>query len=149
MTLALVDEAVSSGARVHAACKQLEVAPRTLERWRKLGPDGGQDRRRGPHTTPKNALSAEALMPDAFAAGRLRCTLVHAQRHALQARATWVVVRVDRLVPGQLLWRCRASDDWLSSGGFAECARGGASAPEAAHQPHLRAAGARSGSSRG
>jgi len=59
MILALVDEAVSSGARVHAACKQLEVAPRTLERWRKLGPDGGEDRRRGPHTTPKNALSAE------------------------------------------------------------------------------------------
>ena len=58
MILALVDDAVASGARVKAACKLLELAPRTLERWRKLAPDGGEDRRRGPHTRPKNALDA-------------------------------------------------------------------------------------------
>ena len=59
MMLSLVDEAVSSGARVKAACESLKVAPRTLERWRQLGHDGGEDRRRGTRATPKNALSAE------------------------------------------------------------------------------------------
>jgi putative transposase len=57
--LSLVDEAVASGARIKAACERLNVTPRTLERWRKLGPEGGEDRRRGPRTTPKNALAAE------------------------------------------------------------------------------------------
>ena len=59
MILSLVDEAVASGARSKAACERLNVTPRTLERWRKLGPQGGEDRRRGPRTTPKNALAAE------------------------------------------------------------------------------------------
>lgn len=58
MTLSLVDEAVASGARISQACAYLQVTPRTLQRWREQGPDGGDDRRRGPHKTPPNALSA-------------------------------------------------------------------------------------------
>lgn len=57
--LSLVDEAVASGARIKAACERLNVTPRTLERWRKLGPEGGEDRRRGTRATPKNALAAD------------------------------------------------------------------------------------------
>jgi transposase InsO family protein len=56
MILRLVDEAVASGARVKTACQRLQVSARTLQRWGKQGPDGGQDRRRGPRTTPPNAL---------------------------------------------------------------------------------------------
>jgi putative transposase len=56
MILALVDEAVTSGARLFMVCRQLAIAARTLQRWRKHGPEGGQDRRHGPRTTPKNKL---------------------------------------------------------------------------------------------
>jgi transposase InsO family protein len=58
MILELVDEAVASGARLNNACGRLSVTPRSLQRWRKQGPDCGDDRRRGPHSTPPNALSA-------------------------------------------------------------------------------------------
>lgn len=57
MTLCLVDEAVTSGARLFKVCAQLKITARTLQRWRKQGPEGGKDRRRGPRTKPKNALS--------------------------------------------------------------------------------------------
>ena len=74
MTLSLVDEAVASGARISQACAYLQVTPRTLQRWREQGPDGGDDRRRGPHKTPPNALSAAerkdmlvVIAPDAAA----------------------------------------------------------------------------------
>ena len=56
MTLSLIEEAVCSGARVHEACKLAGVTPRTLQRWRGQGPDGGEDRRRGPHKPPINKL---------------------------------------------------------------------------------------------
>lgn len=56
MTLSLIEEAVCSGARVHEACKLTGVTPRTLQRWRGQGPDGGDDRRRGPHKPPINKL---------------------------------------------------------------------------------------------
>jgi len=57
MTLRLVDEALASGARLSAICKLLGLSARAIQRWRALGPDGGQDMRRGPKTRPKNALS--------------------------------------------------------------------------------------------
>jgi putative transposase len=57
MTLALIDDAVTSGARLSKACAVLELPERTVQRWRVQGPDGGQDRRRGPHTPPVNKLS--------------------------------------------------------------------------------------------
>jgi len=58
MTLQLLDEAVQSGARLSKACAILELTPRTVQRWRRQGPDGGEDRRRGPTgTPPHNKLS--------------------------------------------------------------------------------------------
>ena len=57
MTLALVDEALASGARLKPICKVLGISTRSIDRWRALGEDGGEDRRHGPHATPKNALS--------------------------------------------------------------------------------------------
>jgi transposase InsO family protein len=56
MILALVDEAVTSGARLFMVCRQLVITARMLQRWRKQGHEGGQDRRVGPRTTPKNKL---------------------------------------------------------------------------------------------
>lgn len=57
MTLAMVDEAVTAGARLFMVCKQLAITSRTLQRWREQGPEGGQDRRKGPRTEPKNKLA--------------------------------------------------------------------------------------------
>src|SRR4051812_20719521 len=57
MTLALIDEAVTSGARLNLACDLLGLPARTVQRWRKQGETGGQDRRRGPNTPPVNKLS--------------------------------------------------------------------------------------------
>lgn len=59
MILQLVDEAVRSGARQSKACEVLAFPPRTLQRWREQGPDGGEDRRRGSNSAPKNKLSEE------------------------------------------------------------------------------------------
>ena len=58
MILALVDEAVTAGARLFMVCRQLLIPARTLQRWRKQGPDGGEDRRHGPRTARKNKLPA-------------------------------------------------------------------------------------------
>jgi transposase InsO family protein len=57
MILALVDEAVLAGARLSRACAVLELPPRTVQRWRVQGAEGGHDRRRGTRTTPQNKLS--------------------------------------------------------------------------------------------
>jgi transposase-like protein len=56
MILALVDEAVTSGARLFMVCRQLVITARMLQRWRIQGHEGGQDRRVGPRTPPKNKL---------------------------------------------------------------------------------------------
>lgn len=56
MILANVDEAVAAGARLNRVCEFLELPARTVQRWRTQGPDGGNDRRRGPHSAPKNKL---------------------------------------------------------------------------------------------
>jgi transposase InsO family protein len=57
MILGLIDEAVRAGARQEKACEILGLSARAVQRWRRQG--GGEDRRRGPHSTPPNALSAE------------------------------------------------------------------------------------------
>jgi putative transposase len=57
MTLALVDEALASGARLKPICEVLGISTRSIDRWRALGAHGGEDRRRGPRTTPENALT--------------------------------------------------------------------------------------------
>ena len=53
--LALVEEAVASGARLEKAAEILGVSARTIQRW--AGTGGGEDQRRGPHTAPANKLS--------------------------------------------------------------------------------------------
>ena len=55
MILQLVDETGAAGARQFAVCEVLEIDERTIQRWR--AEDGGEDRRRGPNTPPKNKLS--------------------------------------------------------------------------------------------
>jgi transposase InsO family protein len=56
MVMDLIDEATRGGARIEAAAKTLGLSVRTWQRWREQG-EGG-DRRRGPHTTPPNKLTA-------------------------------------------------------------------------------------------
>jgi transposase InsO family protein len=53
----LIDEAVAAGARREAAAKLLGLSIRSLQRWEQQGP-GGQDQRHGPHTAPRNKLTA-------------------------------------------------------------------------------------------
>ncbi len=55
MILSLIDEAIAAGAREHAACVRIGLSPRALQRWRAA--DIGDDRRYGPKTRPKNALT--------------------------------------------------------------------------------------------
>ena len=57
MILGLLDEAMVAGARQSRACEILGVDARTVQRWRDQRV--GEDRRAGPRTQPKNALSAQ------------------------------------------------------------------------------------------
>lgn len=52
--LALIEEAVTAGARRASAASEAGLDPRTLERWRAGAAD---DERRGPRTVPRNKLS--------------------------------------------------------------------------------------------
>jgi putative transposase len=47
---------VKSGCRRALACREAGLDPRTVQRWRRA-PDGGEDRRRGPHSSPRRKLS--------------------------------------------------------------------------------------------
>lgn len=58
MILDGLDQAVTAGATLHAACAGIGLSARTVERWRKE-PEGSCDRRAGPKTTPAHALSAK------------------------------------------------------------------------------------------
>lgn len=53
----LIDEAVASGAGYGKACQTVGLASTTVARWRAA--PATDDRRRGPKTTPRNALTAE------------------------------------------------------------------------------------------
>lgn len=55
MILAHIDEAMADGARQSSACEILDIHERTVQRWRH--PEGSEDRRNGPNTTPGNKLS--------------------------------------------------------------------------------------------
>jgi putative transposase len=57
MTLALVSEATTAGARLEKACELVGLSPKTFRRWQ-ASPDG-KDRRAGPQTTPSHALTSE------------------------------------------------------------------------------------------
>jgi len=54
MIRALIDDAVTRGARCALACHTIGLSVRTLERWRGAHPD---DARQGPTRAPANALS--------------------------------------------------------------------------------------------
>ena len=60
MILELIDEACHAGARLAPACRAIRLDPRTVQRWRARRRDGRplDDERRGPRTTPGNALSS-------------------------------------------------------------------------------------------
>lgn len=53
--ISLIGDAVLSGARKFMACETLDLQIRTVERWEK----NPEDRRRGPHNCPSNALTEE------------------------------------------------------------------------------------------
>lgn len=57
MILGLLDEAVSAGARLSSACGVVGLDVRTIQRWKKQGV--GEDRRAGPSTRPRNALTSK------------------------------------------------------------------------------------------
>ncbi len=57
MILGLVDEAVTNGASVGRVCREIGLAPTTLQRWR--GQSIGDDGRAGPNSPPSNKLSAQ------------------------------------------------------------------------------------------
>lgn len=56
MILAALDEAQTTGARLHAACRVIGISARTIQRWR--GQPGVDDRRCGPRRRPCNALTS-------------------------------------------------------------------------------------------
>lgn len=58
IVLALVDEAIASGARQEPACNLIELSERTLQRWRNDQTNETADRRTDRVQTPHNQLSA-------------------------------------------------------------------------------------------
>lgn len=61
MITSLLDTAVESGARRAVACAELDIDPRTLERWRASG--AVDDGRHGPPQSPKNKLRSLGVLP--------------------------------------------------------------------------------------
>jgi transposase len=59
MIIELMNEARAAGARLGPCCKVVELDVRTVQRWLVQGPDGGEDRRRGPGSPPANKLTDE------------------------------------------------------------------------------------------
>ncbi len=59
MILELIVEARASGARLGPCCEVVELDVRTVQRWLKHGPDGGEDGRRGPRKPPANKLTPQ------------------------------------------------------------------------------------------
>jgi len=57
LILALVKEATDAGARLEKACEVIEMRARTIQRWQSQ--NTGEDRRRGPLTSPGNKLTPE------------------------------------------------------------------------------------------
>lgn len=55
MILGWIDEAQAAGARLAPACRIVGLDPRTVQRWR--AQEGGDDRRHGPKTEPRNKLT--------------------------------------------------------------------------------------------
>lgn len=70
--ITLIENAVSSGARIEPACETLELSPETFRRW-KSKPDGA-DERAGPHTPSNAALTDEekAMIEEIVSSKRFR-----------------------------------------------------------------------------
>ncbi len=92
MMLAALDEAQTTGARLHAACRIIGISARTIERWRDQ--PGGDDRRCGPRRQPRNALTAAE------------------EAHLL---AVMTSVRYGHLSPKQLVPRLADEGQYLAS----------------------------------
>jgi transposase InsO family protein len=59
MIIELLEEARAAGARLRPCCELIELDIRTVQRWLKRGPDGGEDGREGPNEPPANKLSEQ------------------------------------------------------------------------------------------
>ncbi len=59
MILALIEGAVTAGARLEKACEVLGLTARTVTRWRAGGEDGGEDRRGAEPKAPAHKLTTE------------------------------------------------------------------------------------------
>lgn len=57
MIIELINEARAAGARLRRCCEVMEIDIRTVQRWLARGPEGGEDRRKGPRNPPANKLS--------------------------------------------------------------------------------------------
>jgi len=66
----LIDEALAAGARQAAACKELQLCQRTLQRWRKQPEDGRPAAQR---PAPRNKLSEQERQAVLRAANRADC----------------------------------------------------------------------------
>lgn|SRR5215210_300746 len=55
--IALIEEAVLSGARIEQACETLTLSPETFRRWKEN--PAQEDQRQGPHTPPEGKLTDE------------------------------------------------------------------------------------------
>ena len=60
--VALINEAVTAGARRAKACAELEISDRTLRRWTKDGQVHPDQRPLVPRQEPRNKLSDEGAM---------------------------------------------------------------------------------------
>ena len=59
MILSLSADARNAGARLGPCCDTIEIDVRTVQRWLKHGPEGGEDQRRGPEKVPRNKLTED------------------------------------------------------------------------------------------
>lgn len=59
--LSLIAEARAAGARLFQCCLTIGIDPRTIQRWKNQGADGGADKRKGPIKAPANKLSAKEV----------------------------------------------------------------------------------------
>src|SRR5690606_18280138 len=57
MIIELINEARAAGARLQRCCEVVELDVRTVQRWLAQGPEGGEDRRKGPRIPPANEVS--------------------------------------------------------------------------------------------
>ena len=102
MILGWIDQAQASGARLRLACKEVGLAPITIRRWRQR-PEGGDDMRDGPKTTPANKLSDTQ---------RRRVLEV-----ANSKDQRWFVVWAENFMDSSQYWNGKVHSRWLAFDG--------------------------------